>query len=184
MYGQTEATARISYVPCDRLPGKLGSIGVAIPEGRLALDPETHELLYSGPNVMLGYAESRADLTKGDELHGHLRTGDLATRDEDGFFYISGRLKRFVKVFGKRFSLDEIETLLNRHVGIQVACFGVDDRLCVAIESARERTGAAHVMTDILKLHPSTFQIVAIASFPRLPNGKLDYQTLIKSAEL
>ena len=78
MYGQTEATARISYVPAQRLREKVGSIGVPIPGGTLSLDEQTGELLYSGPNVMLGYAESLADLAKGDELGGQLRTGDLA----------------------------------------------------------------------------------------------------------
>ncbi len=78
MYGQTEATARIAYVPFERLGEKVGSIGTTIPGGSLELDPATGELVYTGPNVMMGYAESREDLARGDHLQGILRTGDLA----------------------------------------------------------------------------------------------------------
>ena len=114
MYGQTEATARISYVPFEQLGSKIGSVGIAIPDGSLTVDEHTGELVYCGPNVMLGYAECREDLAKGDELHGVLRTGDLARQDADGYFYITGRLKRFLKMFGKRFNLDDVEKILSR----------------------------------------------------------------------
>src|SRR3974377_1789978 len=134
MYGQTEATARIAYLPPDRVRDKPGSIGVAIPGGQLSLDQDTGELLYAGPNVMLGYAESRSDLAKGDELRGRLRTGDIARRDDDGHYYIVGRLKRFLKVYGKRFSLEEMEEVLARHGCSSVACCGTDDHIVVAIE--------------------------------------------------
>ena len=85
MYGQTEATARISYVPFEQLGRKVGSIGVAVPGGMLKVDQQTGELIYMGPNVMMGYAECREDLAKGDELQGILRTGDLAREDADGY---------------------------------------------------------------------------------------------------
>jgi acyl-CoA synthetase (AMP-forming)/AMP-acid ligase II len=178
MYGQTEATARIAYVPPDRLLEKVGSIGIAIPEGRLSLDSETGELLYSGPNVMLGYAETRDDLTKGDELNANLRTGDLCKQDDDGFFYLVGRLRRFLKIFGKRFSLDEMESLLSRETGFTVACFGVDDLVSIAIDTPTTELVVAQVMKDTLKVHPSAFRIVKLDSLPRLANGKLDYQFL------
>ena len=134
MYGQTEATARISYVPFERLGGKVGSVGIAIPNGLLSVDEHTGELVYRGPNVMLGYAECRDDLAKGDELHGVLRTGDLARQDDDGYFYITGRLKRFLKLFGKRFNLDDVEKILSRRFETSVACYGRDDLLMVAVE--------------------------------------------------
>src|SRR5690606_19363251 len=84
MYGQTEAGPRISYVPPGRLHDKIGSIGIAVPGGQLELDPTNGELIYRGPNVMLGYATRREDLAFGDQTGGVLRTGDLARRDEDG----------------------------------------------------------------------------------------------------
>src|SRR5664279_1985389 len=129
MYGQTEATARISYVPFEQLGNKVGSVGIAIPYGSVTVDEPTGELVYRGPNVMMGYAECREDLAKGDELQGVLRTGDLARQDADGYFYITGRLKRFLKLFGKRFSLDEMEKILSHRVEASVACYGRDDLL-------------------------------------------------------
>ncbi len=179
MYGQTEATARIAYVPPERLREKVGSIGLAIPRGTLSTDKETGELLYAGPNVMLGYAEKRSDLAKGDELGGKLRTGDLAKSDEDGYYYIVGRLKRFLKVYGRRFSLDEMEALIGRHAGT-VACFGTDDRIRVAIDDCAVKPKVTHVLKEILNLQPNAFQIVQLESIPRLANGKIDYQSLNK----
>jgi long-chain acyl-CoA synthetase len=180
MYGQTEATARIAYVPPERLSEKVGSIGIAIPHGHLSLDDQTGELLYSGPNVMLGYAENRDDLRKRDELRGQLRTGDLARCDEDSFFYISGRLKRFLKIFGKRFSLDEIEALINKRGGHHAVCFGSDDHVEIAIQSAKDERVVKDVFETVLKLHPNAYRIVQIDSIPRFPNGKIDYQSLAK----
>ncbi|MBV9669719.1 MAG: AMP-binding protein, partial [Acidobacteriales bacterium] len=136
MYGQTEATARISYVPPDALRDKIGSVGVAIPGGILSIDDETGELIYEGPNVMMGYAESIADLARGDELHGKLRTGDLARQDRDGYYLITGRMRRFLKIFGKRFNLDDIEKALTANFGCPVACHGEDDLLKAAITSS------------------------------------------------
>src|SRR5215469_16804148 len=103
MYGQTEATARISVLPPSFLPEKLGSVGIPIPEGSLGLKlddsitreaKQRGELVYSGPNVMMGYAIGPDDIGLGDILAGTLYTGDLAHFDDDGFTYINGRMKR------------------------------------------------------------------------------------------
>lgn len=180
MYGQTEATARISYVPPERLRDKVGSIGIAIPGGQLSLDEQTSELLYAGPNVMLGYAQTRSDLGKGDELQGRLRTGDLARRDEEGYYYITGRLKRFLKVYGKRFSLDEIEEVISRHGCCPVACFGTDDHIRVAIERVENQGIVLEVLQNLLQIHPNAFRVVQLESLPRFPNSKIDYQSLAR----
>jgi acyl-CoA synthetase (AMP-forming)/AMP-acid ligase II len=180
MYGQTEATARISYVPAERLCEKLGSIGVAIPGGNLSLDEKSGELLYAGPNVMLGYAENRDDLAKGDELKGRLRTGDLARKDEDGYYYIVGRLKRFLKVYGKRVSLDEIEGLIGQYGGGLAACFGADDQVRVALEASGNEQIVNGVLKDLLKIHPNAFRVVKLDALPRLSNSKIDYPSLTR----
>lgn len=70
------------------------------------------ELVYEGDNVTLGYAVRGEDLAKGDERHGRLETGDMAKFDKDGYFYIVGRKKRFLKIFGNRVNLDETERLI------------------------------------------------------------------------
>ena len=185
MYGQTEATARISYVPFEKLDQKIGSIGVAIPNGSLDVEAETGELVYRGPNVMLGYAECIADLAKGDELGGVLKTGDLARRDEDGFFYITGRLKRFLKLFGKRFNLDEVEQIVQRRFGFPVACFGRDDLLMVAIESGEEYVPSVMTMLrETFSLPKDAIQVQAVATLPRTARGKMDYQSLLAERAL
>ena len=118
MYGQTEATARISYLPCEYAQTKVGSVGIPIPGGKMWLEDSegnqidsagvAGELVYQGDNVTLGYAEDYLDLAKGDENNGLLRTGDIAKYDDDGFFTIVGRAKRFLKMYGNRINLDEI----------------------------------------------------------------------------
>ncbi len=181
MYGQTEAAARISYVPADCLSEKAGSVGIAIPKGQLTTDEHTGELLYSGPNVMLGYAESRDDLAKGDELHGTLRTGDLARIDADGFAYITGRLKRFLKLFGKRFNLDDVENVLSRHLAAPIACFGSDDLLQIAVEGIDATDDVRETACKLFDLPRTAVNVTAVTALPRTANGKLNYQALTQN---
>jgi len=178
MYGQTEATARISYVPFDELGKKIGSVGVAIPDGSLRVDDVSGELIYCGPNVMMGYAECRDDLAKGDELGGMLRTGDLARRDEDGYFYITGRTKRFLKMFGKRFNLDDVEMAMASRCHSTIACFGKDDLLLAAVEDPQIAPAVHALICETFDLPRHAVQVVAVQQLPRTSNGKLDYQRL------
>ena len=182
MYGQTEATARIAYVPAEHLSEKVGSVGIAIPNGSLTTDEHTGELLYSGPNVMMGYAESRADLAKSDELHGTLRTGDLARIDSDGFTYITGRLKRFLKLFGKRFNLDDVESILMRHIETPIACFGSDDLLQIAVEGTVVAVDEVReTVCKLFDLPRTAVNVTTVATLPRTANGKLNYQALTQN---
>lgn len=178
MYGQTEATARISYVPFERLGEKIGSVGIAIPGGHLAVDGATNELVYQGPNVMMGYAESRSDLAMGDELAGVLRTGDTATVDSDGYFYITGRLKRFLKMFGKRLSLDDAERAIASKTGMTVACYGRDDLLTAAVADGAHSSTLQATICELFDLPRPAVRVVALAELPRTANGKLDYKRL------
>ena len=185
MYGQTEATARISYVPFESLAEKVGSIGVAIANGSLQVERETGELVYHGPNVMLGYAERLQDLAKGDELTGVLKTGDLARQDEDGFFYITGRIKRFLKLFGKRFNLDEVEQIVQRRFAFPTACFGRDDLLMVAVETTGENVPmVAAMLRETFSLPKDAIQVEAVQKLPRTARGKMDYQSLAAARPL
>ena len=182
MYGQTEATARISYVPSPALGTKIGSIGIPIPEGSLSIDASSGELIYAGPNVMLGYAECREDLGKGDELHGVLRTGDLARQDGDGFFYVTGRLKRFLKLFGKRFNLDEVEQIIERRTGLPVASFGRDDLLMLAVQSSSISSDVvASMVRETFGLPKDAIWVETVQDLPRTARGKKDYQALVQA---
>lgn len=187
MYGQTEATARISFLPPEELPSRLGSIGRAIPGGELSVIGESGEelsarevgqILYRGPNVMMGYAECSADLARGDELGGRLMTGDLGFYDEDGFFFLTGRLKRIAKLLGMRVSLDEVEALLAEWCPTaviegddKVRCFYEHHNHLHVNEMLRVLSEKLEVPADMLEFH-------AIQQLPRTPNGKLDYQKL------
>lgn len=187
MYGQTEATARMSYLPLDHALEKYASIGIAIPGGRFSLidaegklieDPEVDgELVYEGPNVSLGYAECRADLAKGDENNGVLHTGDVARRDADGYYYITGRLKRFVKVWGNRCNLDAVEQL-TKSITTACACVGVDDKITIFVtESGLEEEIVRHLSTR-MGLHASAFSVRVISEIPKKDTGKTDYPVL------
>ncbi|MBI5258745.1 MAG: AMP-binding protein [Burkholderiales bacterium] len=188
MYGQTEATARIAYVPPALLPTKLGSIGVPIPGGRLRLlDAEGHEihapgvagqLAYRGPNVMMGYAQAPEHLARGADVD-ELLTGDLGHVDEDGCYWITGRLKRFVKMFGHRVSLDEVERGL-RAEGLDAGVVGRDDCLMVGLAGADAAACAGLQKAIALRYRwlPAAVCVVALESLPLASNGKLQYGEL------
>jgi len=185
MYGQTEATARMAYLPPDRLDDHPDCIGVAIPGGRLDLvDPETGapvaergELVYSGPNIMMGYAENATDLARGAELD-RLHTGDLAERVGD-LFRIVGRKSRFLKLFGLRLSLEEIERE-GAALGIAIVATGVDELLVVAAEEGSAEAARAH-FAERYGI-PATNIVAQDGPIPRLASGKVDYQVMIARA--
>lgn len=187
MYGQTEATARMAIVPADRLSEKLGSAGLPVQDGSIlilddagnrAAPGEQGEIVYEGPNVMMGYAEFPEDLAAGDVLKGRLHTGDLGYLDADGFLFITGRASRFGKVFGLRVNLDDIEKLA---AGTNaVAAIAGDDRVIVFVEGTHEgATGAIRsTLSQKLQVHASAFDIRTIDRLPLLASGKVDYRTL------
>lgn len=183
MYGQTEATARISYVPPEHLADKVGSIGVPIPGGRLRLEPLDEvegaaQLVYEGDNVMMGYAESPADLALGDLQQGVLRTGDLGTVDQDGYFRLVGRLKRFAKLYGRRISLEDIECELESAFPVRAIATDAGDRLglyVAADEAIRDHTLVAH-LARFLTVPPSAIVIRRLAELPLTAAGKKDYK--------
>jgi acyl-CoA synthetase (AMP-forming)/AMP-acid ligase II len=185
MYGQTEATARIAWVPPDRLLEKLGSAGVAIPGGRLRIEPPegmeagsppTGEVIYEGPNVMLGYAERRGDLQAGDQLQGVLRTGDIGYLDDDGFLFLTGRSKRIAKVFGLRVNLDEVELML-RESGPAAVIAG-DEAIWgfCAFGSEASVMELRETLSHRLRIHRSALQLRHVSHIPVTASGKVDYR--------
>ena len=177
MYGQTEAAPRMSYLPFDRALDKYASIGIAIPGGKLSVNAEDGELIYEGPNVCMGYAECIEDLAKGDENHGVLHTGDMARQDADGFFYITGRMKRFVKVWGNRCNLDAVEQLV-KSVTTGCACVGVDDKITIFVTRDGIEEQIKAYLCEKTGLNIRAFDVKVVNEIPTLPSGKLDYQTM------
>ena len=189
MYGQTEAAPRMSYLPFDKALEKYASIGIAIPGGKLSVrdvndqeitTPDTDgELIYEGPNVCMGYAECIEDLAKGDENNGVLHTGDVARFDSDGYFYITGRMKRFVKVWGNRCNLDATEQLV-KAITTNCACVGVDDKITVFVTESGLEDKIKEYLVDKTGLNIRAFDVKVVSEIPTLLSGKLDYQTMQK----
>lgn len=191
MYGQTEASPRMGYLPAARTVEKCGSMGIAIPGGKLVLidgggkeidlPDVVGELVYYGDNVSMGYAHCREDLAKGDESCGVLYTGDMAKRDAEGYYYIVGRKKRFIKMAGKRLGLDDTERLLGTlFPEEEIACAGRDDHLEVYVcgADAARLDEIAVKLADTIHAAQSMVAVYGIREFPRNDAGKIRYAAL------
>ncbi len=191
MYGQCEATARMGYLPAEKAVEKCGSMGIAIPGGVFKLiDAEgnpiteplvTGELVYEGDNVTLGYAECGEDLIKMDERKGVLQTGDMAQFDADGYYYIVGRKKRFLKIYGNRVNLDEMDRLIKgKFDGIDCASTGVDDHMYIFVTDESLAEPIRDFVIFKTKLNPAAFKTIVIDEIPKNDSGKTLYKELTK----
>lgn len=190
MYGQCEATARMGYLPPEKAVEKKGSMGIVIPGGRFHLidgdgkeitaPDTTGELVYEGRNVTLGYAECGEDLMKGDERNGVLETGDMAQFDKDGYFYIVGRKKRFLKIYGNRVNLDEVDRLIKGEFGIEAASAGVDDHMYIFVTDGKYEEQVKAFVVNKTRLHQTAFQVITIDEIPKNDSGKTLYKELAK----
>jgi len=191
MYGQCEATARMGYLPAEKSLEKCGSMGIVIPGGKFTLidadDKEimvpnvAGELMYEGPNVTLGYAECGEDLAKGDERGGILKTGDVAQFDEDGFYYIVGRMKRFLKIYGNRVNLDEIDRMIKGHFdNIECASAGVDDHMYIFLLDEDKAAEVKEFVVAKTGLNHTAFKTIVLEEIPKNDAGKVLYKELAK----
>ena len=192
MYGQTEAAPRISYVPPRDLPDYAHTIGKPVPGGMLWIEDSMGrritdtsvpgELVYQGPNVMMGYATTRQEIARPTRPT-LLRTGDLAERLDNGYFRMVGRASRFVKLFGLRIGLDEIETKL-RADGLNAYSAGDDSGIVVFVEKI-EPNAAANLrvqLADSMKIPASVIAVSPLTKVPLLSSGKVDYRALNSKA--
>lgn len=190
MYGAAEATSRMGYLPPERAVEKKGAMGIPIPGGRFKLigadgaevttPNTTGELVYEGKNVALGYAEKGGDLILGDERHGVLETGDMAQFDEDGFYYIVGRKKRFLKIYGNRVNLDEIDRLIKGEYEIEAASAGVDDHMYIFVTDEKMADSVKEFVVSKTKLNAAAFKVIVIEAIPKNEAGKTLYKELTK----
>lgn len=187
-YGQSECTARMAYLPAKWAIEKAGSIGIAVPNGELSLidvegqqitTPHTEgEMCYRGKNVTLGYATCREDLQKGDERNGFIRTGDLAYFDEDGCYYIVGRMGRFLKLFGMRVGLDECEQIIATECQTEAACVGTDEKMIVYITDTQKAEQIKQTLINKTHIVATSFEIRIISEIPKNEAGKKLYSKL------
>lgn len=185
MYGQTEATARMAYLPPGLAAEQPARIGVPVPGGTFRIDPvdglDDGELVYTGPNVMLGYAEKPEDLASGRTVH-ELRTGDLARRHADGLYEVVGRRSRFIKIAGLRVDLGRVEQIL-ADLGVQAVCAGTDERLAIAVQGDHDPGLLRKMLVPDLGVPRGALHMYAVDQIPRLSNGKPDYQAVLALAE-
>ncbi|MHA1376879.1 MAG: AMP-binding protein [Candidatus Helarchaeota archaeon] len=200
MYGQTEATARLSYLPPNLLKEKLGSIGKGIPgvtlrvlkkDGSSISPGEIGEIVAEGGNIMQGYWND-PDGTKKALKDGRLYTGDLATIDEDGFIFLVDREKNIIKSGGYRVSPKEIEdTIFQIPEVIEAAVIGVPDDLLgeavkafiVTVKDSKNRIDKDYIIRHCKKKLPS-FKIPRyiefVKSIPKSSSNKVMYDVLKK----
>ncbi len=181
-YGQSECTARMAYLPAKWAVEKVGSIGIAVPNGELSLidadsniitTPHTEgEMCYRGKNVTMGYATCAEDMQKGDERNGFIRTGDLAYFDEDGCYYIVGRMGRFLKLFGMRVGLDECEQIIASDCQAESACVGTDEKMIVYITDASKVQAVKDALVEKTHIVATSFEVRVIPEIPKNEAGK------------
>ena len=176
MYGQTEATARMAYLPPELALSRPEAIGRPVPGGALRLGPVdaagVGELLYSGPNVMLGYAERSSDLSLGRTVR-ELATGDLARQGADGLFEVVGRQSRFAKVFGLRLDLQVLEQALAVQ-GLTAWATGTGDSLVVLVERPADERDVRRAAARAAGLPRRAVRVVRVDVLPRTARGKVD----------
>lgn len=180
MYGQTEAAPRMSYLDPAFALAKIDSIGKPVPGGSFSIDPETGELIYKGKNVFKGYSYTPADLNKLEDIP-ELRTGDLARVDEDGFYYITGRLNRFVKLFGNRVGLDEAEQQLRKKFEGTIGCAGINDNFILVFSNNNALNGdeVRNYISGLYGIHITAVKYKYMADIPLNSNQKIDYPKIL-----
>ena len=188
MYGQAEATTRISYLPYKNVLKKIGSIGVPIDGGRMSLINNNKivrkknsigEIVYEGKNVCMGYASRKSDINKSDEWNGKIFTGDLAKQDNDGYYFIVGRKKRFTKIYGKNINLDEIENLIKLKFDTSdSAVISKGNKIIIYISVKKLIKKIFIYITKVFDLNINSFEVIFLKKIPKLSNGKNNYNFL------
>ena len=189
MYGAAEGTARLSYLPWESALKKNGSIGIAISGGNFSIvdtkgteikNPyQVGELVYKGENVFLGYSNSYKDLNNKKKNKNKLKTGDTAYRDNEKFYYLKGKLTRYIKVFGNRINLDEIENIISK-IKIKSVCVQRNkDMIHIFLNKKTDNKYLINYISKYTSLNSKVFKIITIKNFPLLENKKIDYKNKI-----
>lgn len=183
IYGQTEGTSMLSGIPYRRVSEKLGSVGLAFTGSTAEINQADEigvgELVFYGDSVSMGYAEKAEDLTKGDENKGILYTGDLACIDAEGYIYLKGRKKRFVKMLGVRISLDEMENIIRLNFpGWNIVCAGEDNHIAIFYENEINENKLIRFCENKFLIRKKMIEVKRIKEIPRNPYGKVKYSEI------
>tara|TARA_S200000501_G_scaffold333082_1_gene336236 strand:- start:505 stop:1608 length:1104 start_codon:yes stop_codon:yes gene_type:complete len=184
MYGQTEASPRMSFLPPKMIETKAGSIGTPIQGGKFSLlkdkNDEEGELVYEGENVCMGYAFDKSDLKKKNENNGVLKTGDIAKVDKDGFYFITGRKKRILKLYGNRLNLDFVENEIQKQ-GLNCVCLGNDTELKIFTTNKNYVKDINNYLINKLNVSKYMFNLYLVKKIPRNSSGKIIYSQIEES---
>ncbi len=190
MYGQTEASPRMSTLQPQMYEQHKESVGKALPNCQFIIEDDQKKVLpagaegqivFRGPNVMLGYGASKEDLAVGDELGGVLRTGDRGFLDEDGFLTVTGRDARMGKIYGWRINLDELESDIEKYLSACVV--QMDNNLCIGhtdLLDEDSRKELLKVVTEKYSLPQSVFRFVELNAIPITSRNKTDYNSVLQ----
>ena len=187
MYGQTEATARMSILNYKKVSKNPESIGNVIKGGKFSIIDDKKklikknntigELVYRGKNVSLGYADNFLDLNKRDENYGVLKTGDISYKDKNNLFFIVGRKKRFIKINGVRINLESVEDIFKQQ-NLECACKGEDDKLEIYVIKQQFSEKIFKNTLKKLNIRSTNVRLYKINKMPRNQSGKIIYKNL------
>ena len=177
MYGQTEASPRISYIELKNLKNKINSVGKVIKGGKIYIDKKNQEIIYEGLNIYKGYASERKDLIYCENIK-KLKTGDKGYLDNKNYLFISGRMNRDVKIYGKRFNLDILEKFLQNKLKDKILCKNNENQIFVyGIKNYNEKK-IKNVISTEFGIPPLSIIFKKIDKFPINKNNKIDYSRL------
>lgn len=183
MYGSTEATARMAYIPITKLPKKINSIGKAIKGGKFSIrnkfgniikNYQKGSIYYHGKNVTVGYCENVFDLQKKIVKKEILNTGDYGYMDNDGFVFLNGRIDRIIKVYGHRLNLADIEDTLNTN-NIKSVAFSSNNLIRIYCMSFKSKKELEKMIKNNLNINFNLFKIFKINKIPINKNMKIIY---------
>ena len=188
MYGQTEASPRMSFIEKTRKKTEANCIGKSIFGGSFYLRDKNNkkvkkirqegELIFKGKNIFVGYSKSFKDLNKNKTINA-LKTGDIGFFDKDKNYYLTGRKSRFIKFAGIRTGLDTIEEKL-RLRNIVCATLNHKDILYIFIENINKINDLKKIISKIIKIRHNEFELKYLNNFPRNSNNKMAYNILTK----
>lgn len=187
MYGQTEASPRISYLKPQFSSKKIGSIGQGTNGNKIylidnngkkiKLSFQEGEIVCEGKNVFMGYSESFKDLKLNNQSNYKLRTGDLGYFDNDGFFYITSRKNKIAKIFGNRVDLGALEDLM-RKKNYKVVCLSDDKKIFIFTEKNYDKKKLIDCISKISNINIRSFELIKLKYLPRTSNNKINYNEL------
>lgn len=187
MYGQTEASARMTFLDWRLSEKKIGSIGKSIPNTKIWLEDKKKkninnpykigEIIFKGKNVSLGYCEKKYDLRLGNLNKSVLRTGDLAYFDDERFLFLVGRKNRISKIFGNRINLDELENKMKLKK-FEIACKEINEKINIYFDNNLNKRKLTERLTEVTGLNQNGFKLIKIKKIPRTSSGKISYSKL------